>query len=218
MTKSLNAIDFSFCLLEYYKKLKITEEELAVILMIEHLLSQDNSLITNDLLALRMNYTADHIDEIICSLLKKGYVEYDSGEGQQLATSIQPLKNLIYREFEKSLFASETTLGDPEYQKRVSDLYKEFEVSFKRSLAPVELDRIDEWLRSGISINKISFSLKAAVLKEKRTIKAVDNILNKNLVSKDFDEEGYSLKNSNITDEETKRNIEILKTKWKKDD
>ena len=49
------AIDFRFLLLENYKKLKISENQLAIILMIDHLLSQGNPFITADLLSLKMS-------------------------------------------------------------------------------------------------------------------------------------------------------------------
>ena len=42
-----------YVLLENYKKLGITETELAVIFMIQHLLKQGNTLITQELLALK---------------------------------------------------------------------------------------------------------------------------------------------------------------------
>ena len=45
MNYSNNALNFSYLLLDYYKELNIKENELAVILMIDHLLSQDNEFI-----------------------------------------------------------------------------------------------------------------------------------------------------------------------------
>ena len=49
------AIDFRFLLLENYKKLRISENELAIIFMIDHLVSQGNPFITADLLSLKMS-------------------------------------------------------------------------------------------------------------------------------------------------------------------
>ena len=46
------ALDFRFLLLENYKKLKLNEQELASICMIDHLISQGNPLVTQDLLSL----------------------------------------------------------------------------------------------------------------------------------------------------------------------
>ena len=43
------AIDFRYLLLENYRKLKLTEKELATIFMIDHLISQGNPFVTADL-------------------------------------------------------------------------------------------------------------------------------------------------------------------------
>ncbi|MEG1313593.1 MAG: hypothetical protein RSD40_04695, partial [Bacilli bacterium] len=86
MIHGFKAIDFNFLLLDYYKKFNITERELTIILMIDHLLNTDNSLITNELLSLKMNYTVDEIDEIFVSLMKIGFVEYIEGEKNELRT------------------------------------------------------------------------------------------------------------------------------------
>ena len=48
------ALDFRFLLLENYKKMKISENELAVIFMIDHLTSQGNPFVTGDILSLKM--------------------------------------------------------------------------------------------------------------------------------------------------------------------
>ena len=54
----MEALDFRYLLLEYYKKLRLSENEVMVILMIDHLLEQKNTLITPDLLSLKMNIVA----------------------------------------------------------------------------------------------------------------------------------------------------------------
>ncbi|MEG0034240.1 MAG: DnaD domain protein [Bacilli bacterium] len=215
MIHGFKAIDFNFLLLDYYKKFNITENELTVILMIDHLLNTDNSLITNELLSLKMNYSVDEIDGIFVSLMKKGFVEYIEGEKNELRTSIEPLKNRLYHEFEITVMAKETINIDNEYQKRISELYHEFESAFNRTLCPLEISRIDEWLHAGYEMEKIKYALKAAILKNKKTIKAVDSILIKNTHINDVIDEGYSLRGKNATeDAETREKIEILKTKW----
>lgn len=222
MSRTFRAIDFSFILLEYYKKLKISEEELSIILMIDHLLNTDNNFVTNEMLSLKMNYDISKIDEIFASLLNRGYVEYTTKESGELATSLEPLKGQLYHEFEVSLLAKESINIDLEYQKKVSNLYGEFEKNFERTLAPVEIARIDEWLHNGYSVEKVIYALKTAVLENKKNIKAIDGILLKNKISDDVVSEGYSIRNSkNTLDAEIQEKIDILKTprddkNWKK--
>ena len=85
------AVDFRFLLLENYKKLKISENELAVIFMIDHLVTQGNPFITADLLSLKMSLDVKEIDALIADLLTRGFMEYASLNGRTV-TSLSPLK------------------------------------------------------------------------------------------------------------------------------
>ena len=59
-----DALDFRYLLAEYYKRIGLDETELAVIIMIEHLIQQGNELITPDLLGLK-------IATFICNTIKE---------------------------------------------------------------------------------------------------------------------------------------------------
>lgn len=67
------ALDFKYLLLENYKRLKISELELATIFMIDHLINQGNPFVNADLLSLKMNLDVKEIDKILASLLKRNY-------------------------------------------------------------------------------------------------------------------------------------------------
>ena len=73
----MEALDFRYLLLEYYKKLRLSENEVMVILMIDHLLEQKNTLITPDLLSLKMNISSKELDKILVSLLERDLIVYD---------------------------------------------------------------------------------------------------------------------------------------------
>ena len=49
---NVNAVNFQFLLLEFYKKINMTEEELVVVLLIDHLLQDGNTFINAKTLAL----------------------------------------------------------------------------------------------------------------------------------------------------------------------
>ena len=57
------AIDFRYLLIENYKKLKINENELATIFVIDHLIGQGNPFVTSDLLSLKMSLDVKDIDK-----------------------------------------------------------------------------------------------------------------------------------------------------------
>ena len=96
----MEALDFRYLLLEYYRKLRLNENELAVILMIDHLLGQKNSLVTPDLLSLKMSLSAKELDKIFVSLIEREFLIFDTGK--KIKVSLKPLKKKLYEVFEES--------------------------------------------------------------------------------------------------------------------
>ena len=92
----MEALDFRYLLLEYYKKLNISETELAVLLIINHLRSQKNAFITPDLLSLKMNLTVEELDSML--VLKDILAhEYLDNKGKNMNSE----KELLDNELEK---------------------------------------------------------------------------------------------------------------------
>ena len=215
--KNLASLDLNYILLENYKKLKITEAELTVILMISHLLNEGNLLITNTILSYKMNYSEEELDDIIVSLMKKGFLTFVSTPEGGLKSSLEPLNKLLYKEFEISILGN--GIKDDKIRKeQISKLYNKFEKEFGRSLAPVELQKIDEWLGSdGYTIDEVEFALKDAKINGGLSIKYIDKILFNQKRREDIKQEGYSFRNEeNNVNEDVEDVIEILKTKWTK--
>ena len=84
----MEALDFRYLLLEYYKKLKINEHELAVILMIDHLIDQKNALITPDLLPLKMSLPTKEIDQILVKLIDRNFLVFNPSK--KIAFTLKP--------------------------------------------------------------------------------------------------------------------------------
>lgn len=215
--KNLASLDLNYILLENYKKLKITEAELTVILMISHLLNEGNNLITNTILSYKMNYSEEELDDIIVSLMKKGFLTYVSTPEGGLKSSLEPLNKILYKEFEISILGN--GIKDDKIRKeQISKLYNKFEKEFGRSLAPVELQKIDEFLGSdGYTIDEVEFALKDAKINNALSIKYIDKILFNQKRREDIKQEGYSFRSEeNNVNEDVDDVIEILKTKWTK--
>ena len=66
------AIDFQVLLLDNYKKLKMSESQVVLVLMVDRLVNQGNPLITADLLSLKMSLDIKEIDKLIADLLTRG--------------------------------------------------------------------------------------------------------------------------------------------------
>ena len=210
------ALDFRYLLLENYKKLKITENELATIFMIDHLISQGNPFVTADLLSLKMSLDLKEIDKILASLLRKKMLEYVT-TGKKTATTLEPLKQKLYSEFQLYLTIEEEQKKKKKVNEELENIYATFQKLLARSLSPVEISRIREWVSYGFTDEQITNALKDALSKGKKSLTAVDKILLSYQVRDDVGSEGMTTINKdwNKNLEET---IRIAKTPWLDDD
>lgn len=210
------ALDFRYLLLENYKKLKITENELATILMIDHLIGQGNPFVTADLLSLKMSLDLKEIDKVLASLLRKKMLEYVT-TGKKTATTLEPLKQKLYSEFQLYLTIEEEQKKKKKVNEELENIYATFQKLLARSLSPVEISRIREWVSYGFTDEQITNALKDALSKGKKSLTAVDKILLSYQVRDDVSNEGMTTINKdwNKNLEET---IRIAKTPWLDDD
>ncbi len=206
------AIDFRFLLLENYKKLNIREEEVATIFMIDHLIGQGNPFINADLLSLKMTLDVKSIDQILANLLTRGFIEYIS-QGNKTITSLDPLKQKLYREFQLSLNKEQETQKSKQINECLENIYGEFEKLLNRPLSPVEFSRIREWVSYGYSDEMIINALKEALNKGKKSLRSVDKILLSWATREDIESEGHSPLNE-MWDKNLEETIRIAKTPW----
>lgn len=206
------AIDFRFLLLENYKKLKIREDELAVIFMIDHLIGQGNPFITADLLSLKMTLDVKAIDKCLAGLLTRGFIEYVT-QGKKTVTSLNPLKEKLYREFQMSSSFEENSSKSDKVKEMINNIYSEFEKLLSRPLSQVEFSRIREWVSYGYSDETIINALKEAISKGKKSLRSVDKILVSWSEREDIEKEGHTSLNQNW-DKNLEETIKIAKTPW----
>ena len=208
------AVDFRFLLLENYKKLKINENELAIIFMIDHLVSQGNPFITADLLSLKMTLDIKEIDALIANLLTRGFMEYVTLNGRTV-TSLNPLKEKLFSNF--ALSVSKEAEGKKAKDEMLANIYQTYEAELGRTLQPTEISTIREWVELGYSDETIVNALKEALSQGKRSIRSIDKILLSWAKREDIEKEGKTPINDdwNKNLEET---IRIAKTPWLDDD
>lgn len=208
------AVDFRFLLLENYKKLKISENELAVIFMIDHLVSQGNPFITADLLSLKMTLDVKEIDALIADLLTRGFMEYATLNGRTV-TSLNPLKEKLFSNF--ALSVSKESENKKAKEEMLSNIYQSFEAELGRTLQPMEISTIREWVDLGYSDEIIINALKEALAQGKRSIKSVDKVLLSWAKREELETEGKTtIKND--WNEDLEETIRIAKTPWLDDD
>lgn len=179
-----NAINLSFVLLDFYKELGMSEDELAVILMIDHLEKDTSSLITNDLLALKMTMPIEKIDNTMTSLLIKRYIVFELENGKA-SISIDPLKAILFEKFEKSLFTEKEIKNNKEITIIKERVYSFIEGVFERQLTPIEINQIESWILDGISEDIIINSVKDAKNLNKLNIRYIDKIILKKIKTED---------------------------------
>ena len=211
------AIDFRYLLIENYKKLKISEKELATIFVIDHLISQGNPFVTADLLSLKMTLDVKDIDAVLAKLITKGFFEYKT-VGKQTVASLEPLKQKLYREFQISLSKNEEEKASKRITEELDNIYLNYEKLLNRPLSPVEVSKIHEWVSYGYSDTLIIDALKEALSRGKKTLRSVDKILLSWSQRDDLESEGHTPLSSEW-DKNLEETIRIAKIPWvKKDD
>ncbi len=208
------ALDFRFLLIENYKKLKLNEELLATIFVIDHLISQGNPFVNADLLSLKMTLDLKTIDKNLSFLLEKGYINYVT-KGKKTVTTLEPLKKLLFREFQLTLNKEEEMENSENIDNSIHNIYKTFEELLSRPLSPAEFSKIREWVSFGYTDDMIINALKEAISKGKKNFSAIDKILLNMMAREDKENEGHTPINENW-DRNLEETIRIAKTPWVK--
>ena len=205
-------ISFRLALLDSYKKLGLNENETMVILLIDYLLSQGNSLITSDLLSLKMTLQPEEIDGILVELLNKKYLSYKTEEGK-LVTSIENIRKIVYSEMKKTLTWEVKKESVQKDESLISDLYSLYEDKASQPLSPLEKDTIVSWLKNGYSEEEIKNAVLDTARFKKLTIRDVERTLKAKRRAKDLSEEGVSAIKDNY-DKSIAETLENAKKLW----
>lgn len=203
-------IDWKSLLLSKYKSLDIKEEEVLIILMIDFCLQNGETVITPDVLALKMNYDQNTIDKYLSILFNKGYITLDSNEEGKLQTSLNGLKYILI----SSLLNNEETPTkeekDLEKEKNIFDL---FETKFGRPLSFIEMETMNKWFEEGVGDDKILLALNEAIKAKKKNIRYIDKILLEWRQQQERKEEGYTTITENWH-KDIKETNEIANLSW----
>ena len=108
----MDAIDYRYLLIEHYKKLRLSENEVCVIFMIWQLLKQKNTLITPDLLSMKMNLETKEIDEILVALIERGLLQFDTGK--KIKVSLKPLEKKLLETLQEEMVEDDENRNNKE--------------------------------------------------------------------------------------------------------
>lgn len=159
-------------LLIKYKKLRLNEEELVVILQVLRNLSEHKEFPTPEEIAEHMTLTEKKCATILGHLIQKGFLEIHQHENEQHqlteAYSIHPLIERLYAEETKEM----------DEQEQVGTIFILFEQEFGRPLSPFEIETINVWLdEDEMKPALIKAALRESVLMGKLNFKYIDRIL-----------------------------------------
>ena len=99
----------------------------------------------------------------------------------------------------------------------LENIYATFQKLLGRSLSPIELSKIREWVSYGFSDEQIINALKDALSKGKKSLRSVDKILLSYQIRDDVQSEGMTTISLDW-DKNLEKTIEIAKTPWLDDD
>ena len=155
------------------KMKNMTEEELVVVLLIDHLLQDGNTFINAKTLALNMNYDEKKLDKILTVLLEKHYIDYQVKE-KNLAITLEPLVKILYKKFQESIFTEEDILHNEEVEKFREEVFSSLTKIFGRSLTPNEMNIANDWIASETDYKIIEEALKTAAARKFTNINLID--------------------------------------------
>lgn len=209
-------IDWQSLLLDSYKNLSLTDQELLVILMMEHYIKKGMELITPDILALKMTLDFKEIDQIVANLIKKGFVSLVANEEGKLITSIDELKNIVLSQFILKAYRKSETKNEDQY-KAENLIYENLEDCFGRKITSFEIEIVREWIEQGFSEKRILYAISLAIEKKVRNIRYIDKLLLQLAQEEERDQEGYTTL-SDVWRKNIEETSELIKLDWDEED
>jgi len=198
-------------LFKYYKKLNITEEELILLICI---LTKGDKIVYNP------SFFTEEIDmdkykamQLINDLAEKGTIEIKvednkSGKKEEYIY-LEPLYNKMLNLLIDLQLGTSKTID--------SNIFAAFEQELGRTISPMEVKIIKEWLNDGINEELIKEALKEAILNNVRNLKYIDRILF-NWRSKGFKTKEDILRDKKNIRKTTKKIEQIYDYNWLEDE
>ena len=151
-------LDHKIWILDHLESLQLTDKEALMLLLIDYY-NDMHKVIHHEMMAQKLHIEVDEVEELYLSLADKGYL------------------NITYANNEVS-FDIEGVYGQMHnsIQGTHRSLIEEFEMEFKRTLSPMEMERILQ-MASTYTVPMVICALNEAAVYEKRNLNYIENIL-----------------------------------------
>lgn len=163
---STKNISFPKILLLNYKDLKITDQELIIII---YLLNTED-IFNPKKYSNELNIKMTEILEIVSNLEEKGILKINTRKNNNITEEYIDFNNLYNK------LAFTIVNGKIETEEK-ENLFDTFEKEFARTLSPVEYELINGWKEIGYSEEIIKMALKEAVFNGVTNLRYIDKIL-----------------------------------------
>ncbi|WP_142826428.1 DnaD domain-containing protein [Planococcus soli] len=170
-------VNISQLFFQFYKELKITDEEAMLLMHIQAFQQTGNQFPTPDEIGARMMTSQKSVTTMLQKLMQQGYLAIEQTTENDVLTeiiSLQPLwDRLLDCVFKEQHETKENTQKDLE-----GEIFQLFEQEFGRFLSPMEIETISMWMdQDGHTPDVIRMALKEAVISQKVSLRYVDRIL-----------------------------------------
>ena len=193
-------------LINNYKKLGITEEELVIIIVL--LSYEENTDYDPERLSNEVNSDKHDIMRIINSLCDKNILSVEIEKNNRKTREYISL-DLLY----EKLF--NMVIGTKEEKEIDNSIFSVFENELGRPLSPMEYEMIKEWINSDNSTEMISLALREAVMNGVSNFNYIDKILST------WKKKGYKNKQDVMKDkekyQEKREKVDVFDTDWLND-
>jgi DNA replication protein len=170
-------VNISQLFFQFYKELKITDEEAMLIMHIHAYQQAGNPFPTPDEVGARMMATQTNVTTMLQKLMQQGFLAIEQEPGEDVKTeriSLLPLwdrlLDCVYKEKQAEQESSQKELE--------GEIFQLFEQEFGRFLSPMEIETISMWMdQDGHTPAIIRMALKEAVISQKISLRYVDRIL-----------------------------------------
>ena len=162
---------------QFYRRLKITDEEAIMLLQIHSFQQAGNVFPTPDEIASRMSASQNSVTTMLQKLMQQGYlsIRQETADGMLTETiSLQPLWDKLV----DCLEVQAQTEKEHTQKEQEGEIFQLFEQEFGRFLSPMEIETISMWMdQDGHTPEVIRMALKEAVIAQKISLRYVDRIL-----------------------------------------
>ena len=188
MTNDLTKlIEWHILLLDNYKSLGLNEEETMVIFMCDYCLNRGETVVTPEIISLKMSMEFTKIDQILSTLMNRGYITLEEVNGK-LSTSLHGIQDLLIKTF---LLGLRKQSNKPN-KEASQNLFSLFENEFGRPLTYIEMETIRSWIMENYEEETIKSALHEASVARAKNIRYIDKVLMEWKQQQERKSEGYS--------------------------